>query len=183
MDKLSISAQSLLEDSFLLAKRIYDDNFLPDFIVGIWRGGTPVGIAVQEFFTYKGHASKHIAIRTEAYEGIDCIRQEIAVYGLHYIIDTANAENSLLLVDDVFDSGRSIEAVISTLQDKMRRNFPEKTRVATVYYKPDRNKTKRIPDYYIHRTNAWLIFPHELEGLSKEEIREMKGETIAKLLG
>ena len=61
MDKVYINAQDLLEDSFQLATNIYDSGFRPHFIVGIWRGGTPVGIAVQEFLEYKGVETDHIA--------------------------------------------------------------------------------------------------------------------------
>lgn len=48
MEKKYISAQELLEDSFRLAAQVYEDGFRPQFIVGIWRGGAPIGIAVQE---------------------------------------------------------------------------------------------------------------------------------------
>ena len=42
--------------------------------------------------------------------------------------------------------------------------------------KPNQNKTNRKPDYFIHETDKWLVFPHELEGLSAEEIIENKPE-------
>jgi hypoxanthine phosphoribosyltransferase len=43
----------------------------PSFIVGVWRGGTPVGIAVQEILDYLGVQTDHISIRTSAYYGIN----------------------------------------------------------------------------------------------------------------
>ncbi|MGQ3180018.1 MAG: hypoxanthine phosphoribosyltransferase, partial [Blastomonas fulva] len=46
-DKLYISANSLLEDSYRLAMQVIDSGYQPTHIVGIWRGGAPVGIAVQ----------------------------------------------------------------------------------------------------------------------------------------
>ena len=70
-EKQYIKAQDLLDDSFRLGLKVLDSGFLPDFIVGIWRGGTPVGIAVQELFEHNGIASDHIAIRTSSYEGIE----------------------------------------------------------------------------------------------------------------
>ena len=66
-DKVFISAQQLLEDSFRLAAQVYDSGFRPQFIVGIWRGGAPIGIAVQEFFDYKKVDADHIAVRTSSY--------------------------------------------------------------------------------------------------------------------
>ena len=66
-DKVFINAEELLRDSFLLALRILESGFRPDYIVGIWRGGTPVGIAVQEYLDYAGVETDHIAIRTSYY--------------------------------------------------------------------------------------------------------------------
>jgi len=65
-EKLFISAESLLRDSFELAMRIYRSGYRPSFLVGIWRGGAPVGIAVQEVLEYHGVQTDHIAIRTSA---------------------------------------------------------------------------------------------------------------------
>ena len=39
-----------------------------------------------------------------------------------------------------------------------------------------KNLTKRQPDYFIHETEKWLVLPHELEGLSLEEIKQNKPE-------
>ena len=54
-------------------------------------------------------------------------------------------------------------------------NSPE-IRIATPYYKPGNNKTSRRPDYYLHETEQWLVFPHELDGLTMEEIAANKPE-------
>ena len=174
MEKIFINAQELLEDSFQLASNIYDSGFRPHFIVGIWRGGTPVGIAVQEYLEYKGVETDHIAIRTSSYLGIDQQSKEIRVHGLHYIIENVNADDSLLIVDDVFDSGRSIKAVLDDLSEKTRKNMPDTVKIACPWYKPGKNMTDIEPDYYIHETDEWLVFPHEINGLSPEEIKEGK---------
>ena len=78
----------------------------------------------------------------------------------------------------------SIAAVIEDLQNRARRNTPTEIRIATAYYKPDNNRTDRVPDYFVHRTDDWLVFPHELNGLSREEILNKKpgvAAVIAKL--
>ncbi len=172
--KTFIKAQDLLDDSFRLALKIMEDGFRPNYIVGIWRGGTPVGIAVQELLEFHGFPSDHIAIRTSSYDGIDNQRDEVRVHGLHYIIENVNAEDSLLIVDDVFDSGRSVQAVIDAIKLNSRKNTPDTIRIATVYYKPSKRKVACVPDYYIHETDDWLIFPHELMGLTKEEVAASK---------
>lgn len=178
MDKVFISSSSLLQDSFRVAAQVYKDGFRPDFIVGIWRGGAPIGIAVQEFFEYKNEPTDHIAVRTSSYYGINQQSKEIKVHGLHYLVENANAGDKLLIVDDVFDSGRSIEALINQINSLMRLNSPTDIRIATPYYKPKNNKTEAhlTPDYFVHESSQWLVFPHELSGLSKQEIIDGKHE-------
>jgi hypoxanthine phosphoribosyltransferase len=176
MDKHFITAESLLRDSFVLARQIFDSGFRPDFIVGVWRGGAPVGIAVQEFLEFKGLSSDHIAIRTSSYTGINQQDKQVRVHGLQYVIDNADSEHRLLIVDDVFDSGRSIRAILEELSIKCRRNLPETIRIACPWYKPTKNITSLTPDYYVHETDQWLVFPHELNGLTTEEIQQGKPE-------
>ncbi len=181
MEKIFIDANSLLEYSFQLAEIILEDGFRPDYIVGIWRGGTPVGIAVQEYLDYRGIETDHIAIRTSSYTGIAQRSSRVRVHGLGYIIDNISYDDNLLILDDVFDTGLSIDAVLRELREKCRRNTPETIKVGTVYYKPGKRKTERVPDYYVHSTDDWLVFPHELHGLTVKEIREGKPDSIARL--
>lgn len=169
-EKTFISPESLLRDSYRLAAHVIASDFRPNFIVGVWRGGTPVGIAVQELFDYYGLHCDHIAIRTSSYVGIDQADKTVRVHGLDYIIKNVNSEDRLLIVDDVFDSGRSIMAIIDTLKRKARKNTPDDIRVATAYYKPARNTSPRVPDYYVHETEDWLVFPHEMSGLTRDEV-------------
>jgi uncharacterized protein len=170
VDKVFITAQKLLEDSFRLAHMIYEDGFHPQFIVGIWRGGTPVGIAVQEYFEYKQLETDHISVRTSSYYGINKQAKKIRVHGLHYLIENANADDRLLIVDDVFDSGRSVAALIKAIRKQSRLNTPFEIRVACPWYKPTKNSVKFEPDYYLHESADWLVFPHELAGLEATEI-------------
>jgi hypoxanthine phosphoribosyltransferase len=170
VNKTFITAQQLLEDSFRLAHQVYKDGFKPNFIVGIWRGGAPVGIAVQEYFEFKGIATDHISVRTSSYYGINKQSKKIRVHGLHYLIENANADNSLLIVDDVFDSGRSVAALIKQIKKQSRLNAPIDIRVACPWYKPGKNQVNFEPDYYLHESEEWLVFPHELSGLEPGEI-------------
>jgi len=174
MEKLFVSAEELLKDSYELALRIFESGYRPSFIVGVWRGGTPVGIAIQEVLELLGCDADHFAIRTSSYEAMDKQSKTVKVYGLQHLVDTINVDDQLLIIDDIFDSGRSVEAIISKLEEKCRRNTPSDIRIATVYYKPTRNKTPRVPDFYLHETDAWTVFPHELEGCTTEELKKNK---------
>ena len=175
MDKLFIQSEELLKDSFNLAWQVYESGYRPNYIIGVWRGGAPIGIAVQEFLDVLGVPSDHIAIRTSHYKGIDERDSQVQVYGLNYVIKQVESEDSLLIVDDVHDTGISIQKIIIDLQTACKKNTPE-IKVATPYFKPKKNKTERKPDFYIHETEKWLVFPHELEGLSMDEIIEFKPE-------
>ena len=172
--KTYVSAESLYRDSFELGLNILRSKFKPKFIAGVWRGSTPTGIAVQEILDFYGVDTDHIAIRTSSYIGMQQ-QKEVKVHGLEYIVSNINADDSMLIVDDVFDSGRSIQAIIDRLKEKCRRNTPEVIKVATVYYKPERNVTNITPDYFMHETDEWLVFPHELKDLSRDEIKTHKG--------
>ncbi|MEY8205291.1 MAG: phosphoribosyltransferase family protein, partial [Bermanella sp.] len=175
MKKVYISAQQLLEDSFDLALKIYESGFRPDYIVGVWRGGAPVGIAVQELLHVLGVESDHIAIRTSSYSGIGERRKNVKVHGLTYLIKRLESEDSLLIVDDVHDTGLSIEQTVVDIERACKKNTPH-IRIATPYYKPNNNQTVRAPDYYLHKSHEWLVFPHELDGLSTAEIRQHRPE-------
>lgn len=96
------------------------------------------------------------------------------MHGLHYIVENANASDGLLIVDDVFDSGRSIEALIKQLSHLMRKNMPTDVRIACPWYKPKNSKVDLVPDYYVHESEEWLVFPHELSGLTPEELANGK---------
>ena len=170
MEKLFISPDKLLKDSLELARRVIASGMRPTFLVAIWRGGAPIGITVQEVLEYHSIHADHIAIRTSYYSGIDTQQKTVRVHATDYLVSRLSAEDELLIVDDVFDSGRSLEAVIDELRRRCRRNLPQKIRIATVYYKPERRQTELAPDYYVHETSQWLVFPHEIRGLTPEEI-------------
>ena len=169
MEKQFIQAKELLEDSFKLAWQVYESGYRPNYIIGVWRGGAPIGIAVQELLHVLGIKSDHIAIRTSYYTGIDKTDDEVQVHGLSYIIKKIESEDRVLIVDDVHDTGVSIDKVISTIEVACKKNTPE-IRIATPYFKPLKNKTDRKPDYFLHETDEWLVFPHELDGLTIGEM-------------
>lgn len=180
MNKRIIAADDLLLDSFLLAANIYKAGFRPDFLVGLWRGGSAVGIAVQEALEHFGVSTNHIAIRT-SYTGAAHYSEMIGksdairVHGLQYLLENLNAHHSLLIIDDVYSTGSSVAAVISQLATKTRRNLPHDIRIGTVWYRPTQ-KTVQPPDYFVHETHDWLVLPYELTGFSIDELRELRPE-------
>ena len=180
MNERFVGANELLRDSFQLAANVYKAGFRPDFLVGLWRGGSAVGIAVQEGLDYFGVSTDHIAIRTSytgarGYTQMISEGENIRVHGLQYLLETLCSHHSMLIVDDVYSTGSSVNAVISQLAHKTRRNLPRDIRIATVWYRPS-EKTVRTPDYYVHETSDWLALPYELSGFTIDELKQNRPE-------
>ena len=180
MNERFIGADDLLRDSFQLAANIFQAGFKPDFLVGLWRGGSAVGIAVQEGLDYFGVKTDHIAIRT-SYTGARTYSQMISkgdnirVHGLQYLLENLCSHHSMLIVDDVYSTGSSVNAVIQQLKRKTRRNMPQDIRIATVWYRPSET-TLRTPEYFVHETGDWLVLPYEMSGFSFQELKANRPE-------
>ncbi len=180
MDRIFVTEEELLLDAYRLGVQIFNSGFRPSFIVGLWRGGSSVGIAVQECLQHLGVETDHISLRT-SYRGmeryqrmVDEASSEIRVHGTQYLLETMNAEDGLLIVDDVYSTGLNVKAVIDRLASRMRLNLPHDIRIAVPWCKPGRNRTDRMPDYHLHETDRWLVLPYELNGLSQDELRTHK---------
>lgn len=179
MEKRYLDEETLIQDSFRLGVKIFESGFRPTFIVGLWRGGSTVGIYVQECLQTLGVKTDHIALRT-SYQGLPSYQNmvenpdDIRVHETQYLIENLNANDGLLIVDDAFSSGQNISAVLRRLKKHLKLNLPKDIRIATIWQKPDRNQTDIKPDYCLHETNDWLVFPYELNGLTLEEIEQHK---------
>lgn len=179
-DKQFLTEQQVMEDSFRLGVQIFKSGFAPTFIVGLWRGGSTVGIYVQECLQTLGVETNHISIRT-SYEGLSTYEEKvnnpdrhIRVHGTQYLLEALSVHDKLLIVDDVFSTGLNVEAVIHRLQTRLKRNMPEQVKVASLWYKPNARRTARQPDFYQHETDRWLVLPYELNGLSQAELEQHK---------
>jgi hypoxanthine phosphoribosyltransferase len=184
--KTFTTTSKLQLDSIRLGEKIVKDNFKPDFLVAIFRGGVTPGCYVHELlnYVYEGHEVDHIAIRTSRYVNPTTTLKEVQVHNLGYLVERLNSESKVIIIDDVFDSGLSIKAVLDNLKLKLRKNMPEDIRIATVDYKPSNNKTTIVPDYYVNIYDAedWLVYPHELEGLTNQEISDNISPEIATIV-
>ena len=178
MKKRYITADELLEESFALAMKVLESGYAPTFIIGVWRGGAPIGIAVQELLEYCGVTANHIAVRTSSYDGIaqriDENKKTVKVHGLGWAIKNLTADDRVLLVDDVHDSGLSVAELKRQIALRCGEQAPAQIKVAVPYFKPSQSLTKSKPDFYLHETDDWLVFPHELMGLSGDEIERYK---------
>ena len=179
MQKRFIEEQQLLEDSCRLARQIYVSGFRPDLIAGVWRGGSAVGIYVHECLQYLGVESDHIAVRTSYRGRDDYFRQleqggEMRAHGLQYLFENLRADNSLLIVDDVYSTGRNVNAILDRLRRHNGRNMAGQWRVAAPYYRSVPGSNNPPPDYFLQETADWLVMPYELTGISRAEMAAHK---------
>lgn len=129
---------------------IKNDGFEPDLLIGLSRGGLqPVGLlAGEKQFNLRNVST----IALTSYSGEK--QGEInLVMPLH--IEDYKKFKSILIVDDLVDSGKTMEYIKNLLQNEL----PESTiKTAVLYYKP----CSRIkPDYFVEETEAWIVFPWE----------------------
>lgn len=182
-DKYFISPDELRLGAVQLARQMYDNGFIPNRIIGLWRGGAPIGLYVHEALKVLGIRADYVPVITRGYkEGIDQKLARVAVLGTDALAGMTRKTDDVLVVDDVWDTGRSIDAFLDVFQVVTGENHPQKVRVGTIYFKPTRNTTNKQPDYHVHTTERWLVFPHEFGDCTPEELRIYMGEKIATLL-
>lgn len=174
MTKLYLSADELLADSYRLADTVLNSDFQPDLVVGIWRGGAAVAAALHEYLRYHHQTPDHIAIRASSYSGINAQTDKVELEGMDYLAKALSVSANILLVDDIFDTGNTMAAIVKAITS-IQPNVDRKClKIATPWYKPSRNQTELKPDFYLHETDSWVVFPHELCGLSAHEIQRNK---------
>jgi len=174
-DKQFVQANDLVRDAFRLARRIHDSGYRPDLLVALWRGGTPIGIAIHEYLEFRAIPTYHTALKVTSYTGIGQ-QAEPQVEGLEPLLARLQPEDRVLLIDDIFDSGRTLRLVRTHLLTRTRT-----VRAATLFYKPGANQTDFEPDYFLHTTDRWIVFPHEIVGLTPAEL-DQKDPDLRRIL-
>ncbi len=164
--KTYISADDFLKLSYIMARRVEQQLAqTPNYVVGIWRGGAIPGIAAHEYLERTtGLDIGHFPIQSSMYKKNGQQAATVRVKGIP-LFNQVRAGERILLVDEVWDSGRSIDAINKKIAS---RNV--KVNTAVVFYKPKKNQMPNQPDVYVLENNSWLVFPHELEGVPVEDL-------------
>ncbi|MFT4136226.1 phosphoribosyltransferase [Microbacterium sp.] len=134
-----------------LSRTIVADGFVPDVVVAIARGGLlPAGA-----IAYGLGAKNCGAINIEFYTGVGTVLDSPVV--LPPALDLgALAGRRVLLVDDVADSGRTLDLAVRLLEER-----GADVRSAVIYTKPT---TIIEPDYWWKATDLWIDFPWSWQG-------------------
>lgn len=166
VDFCYIDANELLLNSFKLGKKIYDSGFIPTHAISLWRGGTPVGLGVGEFFRLKGHFINHTTIATASYTGVNS-QSEVLIKGLEHLIKIISKEDKLLIIDDIYDSGKTIKTLIDAIKKSARLNTPDDIRIACIHNKVNKHlyHFNAITLIDVTNDNLWISYPHEISDL------------------
>ena len=175
-NKVYLDARAYLRDSWRLARQILDSGWRPEVLFALWRGGAAVGAAVHEFLKVKGIPLRHMPIKCASYTGIGKSESKVEFSHADEVFASLEPGTRVLVVDDVFDTGRTAAAVrgrLAALQCDVK--------IACVYWKPSKNVTDGTPDFHVRKLEDWIVFPHEIEGLTPDEIAQ-KDPELAMLL-
>ena len=166
-----------MRDTWRLAAKVVESGWRPDVLLALWRGGATVGIGMHEFFKAVGWDVEHFPVKCRSYTGIGENPGEVVFDSPEAVFSKIPAGGRVLVVDDVFDTGKTAAAV----RRKMEAIGVE-MRLACVYWKPQKNTTNLKPDYFVKDVGLeWIVFPHEIDGLTPEEIAK-KDPALVSLL-
>jgi hypoxanthine phosphoribosyltransferase len=139
-----------------LARAIVAAGFVPDVVVAIARGGLlPAGA-----IAYGLGAKNCGAINVEFYTGIGTVLDAPEVLPPELDMTYLDGRR-VLLVDDVADSGRTLDLAVRLLEER-----GAEVRSVTIYTKPT---TIVEPDFSWKATSLWIDFPWSWKGSVVQE--------------
>ena len=170
-------------DALKLAHKILQDGFIPDVIYVSLRGGAYMANVISEYFKIARKNYRPVLYASVVARSYSDIRQhdKVMVDGWTYSPEHLRAGDKILLIDDIFDSGRTINHLVELLLEK---GIPRKDIKVVVhdykYFTYHENQLPIQPDYWCRKfeitkpeEDRWIHYmSHELIGLSKEELEE-----------
>ena len=156
-----------------IAQKIESQNFRPDIIVGIARGG----LVPARILTDLLETPQLGFIEVEFYKDIQKTLQKPI---LKQTLATPVSYKKTLIVDDIADTGESLKLAEIHLQ----LQGASQIKTATLYQKPQSTTT---PDFYEKQTSSWVVFPWEPKETMRKIIQKQQGkralnQEVAKLI-
>ena len=183
MRKEFISFDTVRNNAIKLASQIYKKKFIPDVIYVSLRGGANIGNVISEYFKFVRKGKRPVYYAAVVARSYSDIKQQntIRVDGWTYNPEYLRQGDKVLLVDDIFDTGRTINHLVDLIMEK---GIPrEDLKVAVHDYKIFEYKREQPPirpDFYCrsHLIQApeddfWIHYiSHELVGLNPAELEK-----------
>ena len=186
MGKEYLSYDTVRNNALKLARRIHQDGFVPDVIYVSLRGGAYLGNVISEYFKMIRRDQRPVfyaAVVARSYTDIHK-RENVMVDGWTYSPEYLRSGDKVLLVDDIFDSGRTVNHLVEVILEK---GIPRRDLKIAVHDYKIRTFHEEIlpihPDYYCRKhvierseDDHWIHYlSHELVGLTENEIVEQYG--------
>jgi hypoxanthine phosphoribosyltransferase len=183
MRKEFLPYQVVRNNAIRLARRSWEEGFVPDVIYVSLRGGAYMGNVISEFFKLVRRGDRpsyYAAVVARSYRDIG-EQDRVKVDGWTYDPAYLRTGDRIMLVDDIFDSGRTINHLVEIIMDK---GIPRgDVRVAVHDYKVRRYLDRQLPvqpDLWCRRhelagpeDDFWIHYlSHELQGLTEQEREE-----------
>ncbi len=171
------------DNGLILARKMYDESYIPDIIYTSMRGGAYMANIISEFFKLACKEEKPVLYSTvvaHSYSGVK-ENSDVILDGWTFPPKKLEKGSSILLVDDIFDSGATVNYLV---KDLMKNGIArEQIKIAVHDYKYFHYKETQEeiqPDYWcrkhdIHKKedDIWIHYlSHELVGLSAEELED-----------
>lgn len=167
-------------NALLLAHKIYHiDGFVPDVIYASLRGGAYMANIISEYYkvALKDHKPVlYAAVVARSYTDVNQ-QDAVRIDGWTYSPDYLRMGDKIMLVDDIFDSGRTLNYLVGILLEKgvPRENIKVVVHDYKVYHY--KKGLSIVPDYWCRKLdinspeeNSWINYnSHELVGLTLEE--------------
>ncbi len=150
-----------------LATKIVNDNYVPDVLIAVGRGGDIPARIISDLLGVK--EIKHV--RAKYYESISVKKDEVEVE----IIDMDLKNKKVLVIDDLVDSGNTLR----TIEKKILELSPSSIKVATLQVKP---WSSREPDYFAMKTGNWVVYPWEKLETLLDLMKKTPGIDITKII-
>ena len=154
MKKDFLPYESVRNNALRLAFRIHQDGFIPDIIYVLLRGGAYIGNVLSEYFKTVRSSERPVFYAAVVARSYTDIREHerVMVDGWTYDPEYLRNGDKVLLVDDIFDSGRTINHLTEIILEK---GIPRSSiKIAVHDYKliPERNESLPVqPDYYCRK--------------------------------
>jgi hypoxanthine phosphoribosyltransferase len=183
MEKEFIPYDTVRDDAMRLAGRIYCDGFIPDVMYVLLRGGAYMGNCISEYYKARRgscHPVHYAAVVARSYADVGNF-DRVIVDGWTYSPKYLRDGDKVLLVDDIFDSGRTVNCIADVILNHGIERADLKIAVHDYKYFYDKPQQLPIqPDYWCRRfelsvndNSRWIHYlAHELVGMSGEELEK-----------
>jgi hypothetical protein len=158
---LVLTWNDIAELTLELAEKVVDSGYRPDAVVAVLRGGYIVAKLLCDYLGIDSIAT----VEVKFYKGVgEKAERPVVITPITHDL----RGKKVLIVDDVSDSGRTLQVVI----DLARLHGAKEVRSATLYLKP---WSITVPDYYVRETKSWIVFPWEVGEVLKELAKRFGG--------